>query len=135
VPSPYFDLEIGRDNLLWVTNPGNHRIEAYTFDGHLEASWGEASFGIGGFCGCCNPSYFTILPDGRFVTSEKGLARVKVNSAKGAFESVVAGADAFSKYFQNVNSLPAALDVAADSTGRIFVADSLGGAVRIFEKV
>jgi hypothetical protein len=75
------------------------------------------------------------LPDGRFVTSEKGLARVKVSSPKGAFENAVAGADAFTKYFEKVNSLPVALDVAADSTGRIFIADSLGGAVRIFEKV
>jgi hypothetical protein len=135
VPSPYFDLEIGRDGLLWVANPGHSRLEAYSFDGRLESTWGEASFGINGFCGCCNPSYFTRLADGRFVTSEKGLARVKVYSAKGEFGCVVAGPEAFPKYFANVNSLPVALDVAADSKGRILVADTLGGCVRVYEKV
>jgi len=35
IPSPYFDLAVARDGLLRVTNPGQHRIEAYTFDGCL----------------------------------------------------------------------------------------------------
>jgi hypothetical protein len=134
VPSPYFDLEIGSDGLLWVVNPGEHKLQAFTFDGKLEQSWGEPSFGIAGFCGCCNPSHFTRLPDGRFVTSEKGLARVKIHSAKGQFECVVAGPDAFPKYFENINATPIPMDIAADSTGRVFVADTLGGAIRIYKR-
>lgn len=134
VPSPYFDLEIGPDGLLWVVNPGQHRLEGYTFDGALETSWGEASFGIKGFCGCCNPSYFTRFPDGRFVTSEKGLPRIKVYSAKGEFESVVAGPELFPKYLENLNSNPVGMDVAVDSSGQVLVADLLGGDVRIFKR-
>jgi hypothetical protein len=34
VPSPYFDLSYGSDGLLWVTNPGRHRVEAYTPEGN-----------------------------------------------------------------------------------------------------
>ena len=134
VPSPYFDLEIGLDGLLWVVNPGEHQIEAFTFDGKLEQRWGEPSFGIAGFCGCCNPSYFTRLPDGRFVTSEKGLARVKVYSTKGQFESVVAGPDAFPKYFENINTTPIPMDIAVDAAGRVFVADTLGNEIRIYKR-
>jgi hypothetical protein len=134
VPSPYFDLEIGADGLLWVANPGCHQLQAFTFDGQLEKKWGEPSFGIAGFCGCCNPSYFTRLSDGRFVTSEKGLPRVKVYSAEGRFESVVAGTESFPKYLENITTAPIPMDVAADAEGRIHVADTLGNEIRIFRR-
>ncbi|MBI5385413.1 MAG: hypothetical protein HZA90_12110 [Verrucomicrobia bacterium] len=134
VPSPYFDLEIGGDGLLWVVNPGQHQFQAFTFDGTLEKTWGEASFGIAGFCGCCNPSYFTRLADGRFVTSEKGLPRVKVYSTAGQFESVVAGPASFPKYMENMNSNPIPMDIAADRAGRIYVADTLGNQIRIYQR-
>src|SRR5262249_4676088 len=78
VPSPYFDLEMHPDGLLRVANPGRHRVEAYTVDGDLELAWGVASTAIDGFCGCCNPINIALLPDGRIVTCEKGLPRVKV---------------------------------------------------------
>ena len=134
VPSPNFDLEIGRDGLLWIVNPGRYQLEGYTLDGRLERAWGEASFGIAGFCGCCNPSYFACLPDGRFVTSEKGLPRVKVYSVQGKFESVVAGPDAFPQYFENLNANPIAMDVAVDAAGRVFVADTLNHEIRIYQR-
>ncbi len=134
VPSPYFDLEIGPDNLLWVVNPGHHQIECYSFEGRLQSSWGDPSFGLAGFCGCCNPSYFTRLADGRFVTSEKGLPRIKVYSPEGQFESVVAAPDVFPKYFENPNSNPLGIDVAADASGRILVADPLQNQIRVFER-
>ena len=72
VPSPYFDVAVAPDGLLRVANPGMHRIEAFTFDGHLEFSWGKRGLGVEAFCGCCNPSNIAILPDGRVVTAEKG---------------------------------------------------------------
>ncbi|MHC4639708.1 MAG: NHL repeat-containing protein, partial [Planctomycetota bacterium] len=78
IPSPYFDLAVGKDGLLRVVNPGLHRIEAYTFDGDLEFWWGRTSTLVEGFCGCCNPVNFAILDDRSFVTCEKGLVRVKI---------------------------------------------------------
>jgi sugar lactone lactonase YvrE len=134
VPSPYFDLEIGPDGLLWVVNPGFHQLQAFTFDGQLEKKWGQPSFSIDGFCGCCNPSYFTLLADGRFVTSEKGLSRIKVYAADGKFESVVAGQEAFPKYSENINTAPIPVDVAADAAGRIYVADTLGHEIRVYKR-
>ena len=127
VPSPYFDVCIDPDGFLWVTNPGRHTLENYTFEGDMRTSWGEFSIGIEGFCGCCNPTHIAILADGTFVTSEKGIARVKVYDRLGNLSSVVAGPDAFDEGV-------AGLDLAVDSNGRIFVLDPARKAVRIFER-
>jgi hypothetical protein len=50
---------------------------------------------------------------------------VKVYSAQGEFEGVVAAPDRFAKD-------DAGLDLAVDSTGRIFVLDPAAGKVRVF---
>lgn len=125
VPSPHLDVAIGREGLVWVVNPGRHKLEGYTPDGHLEVSWGKASAGIDGFCGCCNPTDFAVLPDGRFVTAEKGLPRVKVFSHDGTLEGVVAPPDSFHKDV-------AGLDLAVDAQGRILVLDPQAKKVRVF---
>ena len=132
IPSAYFDLNVGPDGMLWVGNTGRHRLEAYTLDGDFELAWGEPSNSIQGFCGCCNPVHFARLPDGGFVTSEKGLTRVKIYSAKGEFEGVVAAPDQFPRHFDNPNASPVGIGVAVDSRGRILLADPLTGEVRIF---
>lgn len=141
IPSPYFDLAVARDGLLRVTNPGRHRIEAYTFDGYLEFSWGEFSSNVEGFCGCCNPVNFAILDDESFVTCEKGLIRVKIYDVEGAFVGVVAGPE------QLVEGGTARIDewasegkaggfdVAVDAAGRIFVLDTIKNVVRIFTRI
>lgn len=91
VPSPYFDLAI-EGQTLWVAHTGRHRLEAYNFTGELQRHWGKAGMAIDGFCGCCNPCHFVVRSDGRFITSEKGLHRVKLCSAGGEVEQVIATA-------------------------------------------
>lgn len=132
IPSPYFDVEIGADGLLRVSNPGRHRVETYTFDGDLEASWGKPGAGIASFCGCCNPCNIEVLPDGRVVTFEKGLPRVKVFSAQGDLECVVAAPASFADPGRNPDNSLGALDGAIDSQGRVFVLDSIAGDVQVF---
>ena len=127
IPSPFFDVDIDPDGFLWVVNPGRHSLENYTPDGDLRSSWGVFSMTIEGFCGCCNPTHITILNDGKFITSEKGIARIKVYNRLGNLESVVAGPDQFSKG-------TVGLDLAADSQGRIYVLDPMKKTIRIFEK-
>ncbi len=78
-----------------------------------------------GFCGCCNPSHLARMADGRFVTSEKGLPRVKLYAEDGTFVGLVAGTDAFAK--ETVG-----LDLAVDGDGRILVLDPVAKAVRVF---
>jgi hypothetical protein len=137
IPSPFFDLAVGSDGMLWVVNPGRHRLEAYTFDGDLQSFWGEESLGVKGFCGCCNPIHFARLPDGRFVTSEKGLPRVKVYSTRGEFEGIVAGPELFPSQTINPNSTAVhgvCMDLAVDSAGRVLLADASTRDVRVFTR-
>jgi hypothetical protein len=134
IPSPFLDVEIARDGLLRVNNPGRHRVESYTADGDFEGSWGTVSMGIAGFCGCCNPINLALLPDGRFVTCEKGLPRVKIYSASGEFESVVAGVESFAengKACGPSDCTAGGLDAVVDSQGRIFILDFVTGDVRV----
>ena len=137
VPSPFFSLQIARDGLLRVANPGRHRVEAYTFDGDLESAWGKPGAGIEHFCGCCNPINLALLPDGRVVTFEKGIPRVKVYSPDGNFDSVVAGTESFSENAAvcgpNDCTLGGLAGV-ADATGRIYILDFVAGNVRVMER-
>jgi hypothetical protein len=128
LPSPYFDIAAGRDDTLWAANNGRHLMENYSYDGELMSSWGKPSMSIDGFSGCCNPMHFAMLSDGSFVTSEKGLLRVKVHDPSGGFVGVVAGADSFS-------GRTIAPDLAVDSKGQILALDNAAGTVRIFSKI
>jgi hypothetical protein len=138
IPSPYFDVAVSADGLVRVANPGMHRIEGYTLDGHLEVSWGKQGDVLEGFCGCCNPANFAVLPDGRFVTAEKGIPRVKVYSERGEFVCAVVGPEVLAPGATIVEEtrdelrLPV-VDVAADGRGRILVLDPGAGKVRVFE--
>ena len=137
VPSPHLDIAESADGSLWVANPGRHQFELYDSDGKVTREWGKASFAIDGFSGCCNPTDFAMLPDGRFVTSEKGLRRVKVYDPDGKFECVVAGPDAFEGVKAGSSACDqcedrVGLDIACDSQGRVFILDPASSSVRIF---
>lgn len=127
VPSPYFDLAVDNKNKLWVVNPGKHELGQYTLDGELISSWGSASAKLEAFCGCCNPINFAFTSDNNFVTSEKGLVRVKEYNENGLFQTVVAGPDSFDDNYVR-------LDLAVDSKNRILVLDNTARKVKIFEK-
>lgn len=119
----HFDIAAGIDGLLYVVNPRLLRIEAFTRDGEFRSSWGGGSTDLAGFCGCCNPTDLVALPDGRFVTAEKGLTRVKIYGGQGRLETVVAGP-------QHLADTPADLAVLPD--GRVLVLDGPTRSVRVF---
>jgi hypothetical protein len=137
IPSPFFDIRIARDGLLRVTNPGRHCVETYTFDGDLESTWGKAGAATEHFCGCCNPINLALLADGRVVTFEKGIPRVKVYSSDGLFESVVAGTESFAENARvcgpNDCTLGGLAGV-ADAKGRIYILDFVAADVRVMEQ-
>lgn len=138
VPSPFFAVRLGADGLLRVTNPGRHRVEFYTADGDFERAWGRPGAAIEHFCGCCNPVGLALLDDGRVVTFEKGIPRVKVHGPDGAFESVVAGAESFPENARACgpdDCTLGGLDGAADADGRVYILDFVAGNVRVMERM
>jgi len=126
IPSPYCDVALGPEGMLWLTDTGRRRVECYTYDGAYRFAWGKASMKIEGFCGCCNPTHLAIDGRGRFFTSEKGLPRVKRHDPEGTFECVVAPPTAFADGTTG-------LDLAVDAAGHVLVLDPHRRAVRKFE--
>ncbi len=126
IPSPYFDVAIDDNNFLWAANTGRHVFENYNPDGSLRTSWGITSFKIEGFSGCCNPAHFAIMDDNSFVTSEKGMPRIKLYDQHGQFSGVVAAPSSFT------GSL--APDIAVDKQHRVIALDFERQQVRIFER-
>jgi sugar lactone lactonase YvrE len=108
-----------------VVNPGKHALEHYSYDGRLLGYWDNASFDIEGFSGCCNPAQISVLPDGSFVTSEKGMVRIKVHKASGELLAVVAPPGKFREAFN-------APDLAVTPDGLIYALDMDGHMIRVF---
>lgn len=127
LPSPYFDLALDDNGFLWVANTGRHTLENYNRNGSMRTSWGKPSLRIDGFCGCCNPAEFTILPDNSFITSEKGMPRIKWYDQHGVLKGIVASPGMFDNGYR-------APEVAVDSEERILALDYDRNQVRIFEK-
>jgi hypothetical protein len=127
IPSPYFDLDVDSEGQLWAANTGIQAIENYNPDGSLRAFWGGSSYDLKGFIGCCNPAQFTIMENDSFVTSEKGLVRIKVYLPSGELESVVATPDDF-----NANTeVP---DLTSDDLNNIYILDISRKMIRKFER-
>lgn len=127
LPSRVFDLASDPGGTLWAVNPGRHKLENYRADGSYIGSWGQSGAALEGFAGCCNPSHITILPNGRFITAEKGLTRIKEYDQQGTFQGVVCTSD-------RVVDSGAGLDLAALGNGRVAVLDPPAAVVRIFER-
>ncbi len=126
IPSPYFELAINADGELWVVNPGKHAFENYTFDGELRGFWERTAMTIDGFSGCCNPAQIAVMPDGSFVTAEKGLVRIKIHKASGEVLSVVAAPE----MFQGETQAP---DLAVSPSGDIYALDFERRMIRVFQ--
>jgi hypothetical protein len=124
-PSPHLDVALGSDGFVWISNPGRHELEAYDANGIMVRQWGIYGTSVGAFIGCCNPTDFAFLPDGRVITAEKGTPRVKIFNANGKLHSVVAGPGDFAQE-------AAGIDVAADAQGRVWVMDPVARELRIY---
>lgn len=125
LPSLHLDVAL-HDGLVWINNPGQHELEGFDPAGMMVRNWGESGMTIEKFAGCCNPTDFAIFADGRFVTSEKGIPRVKIYSSDGQLQSVIGGPDVF-------GADVGGMDLSIDSSGRVWVAENARGIIRVFE--
>ena len=130
IPSANFDLAVNSFGELWVVNPAKHALENYSDDGRLRGFWESRSFEIDGFLGCCNPARITTMEDGSFVTSEKGMVRIKIFDQSGKLLSVVAPPELF-KGGEDAK----APEVCADAKGVIYALDFERDMVRVFEPI
>ncbi len=115
VPSPAFAVAAAGDGTFWVVNPGRLQLQHHDREGRVLSAWEAATQNPAGFVGCCNPAWLACLPDGRLVTSEKLVPRVKTYTPKGVLDAFVAP--------PGVLAGSVARPVAADGAGRIYVLD------------
>jgi hypothetical protein len=125
IPSPYFDIALNGDNTFYVANTGHRRVETRNLNGEIRSYFGEPGLAPEAFCGCCNPAHFIIIPDG-FVTSEKGVNRIKILDSKGEFVEFVSSKNKF------VPSVPLALASADGKT--IYAANPADSKLYIFTR-
>jgi hypothetical protein len=125
LPSPYFDVALDGSDNLYVANTGHRRIETRTIQGRMTSYFGEPGMAPGAFCGCCNPAHFILTPEG-FVTSEKGINRIKILDKKGAFVEFVSSENKF------VPSIP--LDLASSDGKTICAANPADSKLYIFSR-
>lgn len=125
IPSPYFDIALDKENDLFTANTGHHRIETRTIDGVVKTSFGEPGSAPERFCGCCSPPHFALIPEG-FVTSEKGINRIKILNKKGEFVEFVNSKNSF------VKSVP--LDVASADGITIYAANPVDSKLYVFNR-
>lgn len=124
VPSEYFDVAAAGGVLL-VANPGRHRVERYDLEGKLRGHWGRDGRKDAEFPGCCNPTNIALFTDGRVAASQKGRPVVKV-FAPGGKLLALHGRGAFDRECKGI-------DLAVDSSGRIYAVDPAASRVRVFE--
>lgn len=125
IPSPFFKCAADGKGKVFVANTGRFRIETYDRNCKLQEHWGRFGTDAQNFCGCCNPTSFAIFPDGKVVTTEKGIPRLKVY---GADHQLIAylGKEAFPEGV-------AGMDVVIDSKSRIVLSEPKKGEIRIYK--
>ncbi len=128
IPNGVVDFAVDSRGIVHVANPGMHRVERYTPDGELVGRFGRFD-GVDpeGFPGCCNPTNVTLTSSGRVVVTEKAPPRVKIYDSEGQLLTVVAADEAFDPAAKN-------MDVATGFMDRIYVADTAGRQICVFER-
>ena len=131
----FFPVEVDAAGRLHVAHSSRHRVETFDRAGRSVASWGAKSRDAAGFSGCCNPVDLAVLPDGRFVTAERGQPRIKLFSSKGDYIETLADpeqftADRLSSYDNHQACSGGGLSVAAGPRGEVYVLDHADSSVQ-----
>jgi hypothetical protein len=125
LPNRSLDMDIDAEGTIRATDSGRHRVTSWLLDGSPQGYFGKFGFrNPQDFVGCCNPVNLTVLPDGKIVTAEKLIARVKVYNPEGELRALI-GPEHFDPKCTH-------LYLATDSKYRILVADPIRREIRIF---
>jgi sugar lactone lactonase YvrE len=128
IPNGVVDFVVDSGGVVVVANPGMHRVERYRPDGEPLGHFGRFDGrDPAGFPGCCNPTNVAVDRRGRVIVSEKAGPRAKIYTSEGELLGVVADT-IFDSTAKN-------MDLAVDSFGRIYVADTAALEVLVFGPV
>jgi hypothetical protein len=125
LPNGRLDVDVDAAGIVRVTDTGRHQVTSWALDGTPIGRFGK--FGMqdpADFVGCCNPVNVATTPDGKVVTSEKMVARVKVFEPDGRLLAVI-GTEHFDPMCTQIH-------LAVDSQGRILAADPVRRRVQVF---
>ena len=128
LPNRSLDFDVDAKGVIRATDTGRHQVTAWALDGSPLGSFGK--FGMSDpadFVGCCNPVNLAVTPDGKIVTGEKMVARVKVYEPDGKLLAVI-GPENFDPSCTHIH-------LAVDSKGRILAADPVRREIKIFSLV
>lgn len=116
LPSPQASLVTLPGGQWALGNTGRLRVEVHQADGALSRTWGGAGMALNQFPGCCNPVGLLVLPNGHFITWQKGLRRVLEHNDRGA---VIAALMDPKEILPNVTHIA----MAATATGEVLLTD------------
>ncbi len=125
LPNGRLDLAVDADGTVLATDTGRHRVTSWALDGAPGAAFGK--FGMADpadFVGCCNPVNLALTPDGKVVTAEKMIPRVKVFERDGRLIGFI-GPEHFDRMVTQIH-------LAVDSRGRIFAGDPVRRTITVF---
>ncbi len=128
LPNRWLDFDVDSKGIVHATDTGRHRVTAWRLDGSPAGAFGK--FGMNrfeDFVGCCNPVNLAVTPDGKIVTAEKMIARVKVYETVGRLLALI-GPEHFEPNCTHIY-------LAADSKGRILAGDPVRREINVFSQV
>ena len=112
--------------VVGVGNLGQHRVTICSSTGAVSSSWGASGDKPADFCGCCNPVSVAMTADGKVVTTEKTIPRVKVYGTGGRPLLAMSAAGLFPP---SCGKLP----VVTDADGTIYALDCSTGKIKVFK--
>ncbi len=125
LPNRSLDFDVGAEGVVRAADSGRHQVTAWALDGTFLGSFGR--FGMSNpedFVGCCNPINLALTPDGKIVTAEKMIARVKVFEPDGRLLALI-GPEHFDPNCTHIH-------LAVDAKGRIIAADPVRREIKVF---
>jgi sugar lactone lactonase YvrE len=128
LPNGRLDLAVDESGLVLATDTGRHQVTSWALDGTPVRAFGK--FGMSDpadFVGCCNPVNLALTPDGKVVTAEKMIARVKVFEPDGRLLAFI-GPEHFDRMCTQIH-------LAVDSQGRILAGDPVRRTITAFARV
>ncbi len=118
-------FDVDATGRLFIGNLGQHRVTACELDNSKVVHFGKPGESDADFCGCCNPVCVAVMADGKIVTSEKTIPRIKVYAADGkTLLALIAG-----KEFRADCS---ELALVVDAKGVIYAADGDSKSIKVF---